>query len=484
MCRWLEEAGADYLHISAGGGFPHPRNPAGEFPAAQVVKTYDTILSSGKYTFRNYLTFRTPPLAKVFGWWWTRPHRNGEVEGINLADARAVKQVVSIPVVVTGGFQTASVIARAIERGDCDGVTIARPLVANPDLVRYFEQGLDRAPRPCTYCNKCLFSFIEHPLACYEPAPLRLPRGDDGRGVCGSTTRPPSVPHRAAERRRLPAAALPQPGEQEPHLPVEHRRAPGRLRRRRHPDADQLGAEVRPRRRRRHRLFLDRGRRAREDRPRLRRHRERRARSLLARARGARARARLPLHRPARARGAAARRADGRLRQGPLLHEQARPAARLRGRARDARRHRGDQALVRRRRAAGARGRAGRRRDPRRQRLHLHAVPLIGDQRPRGRVRRLAREPRPLPAGDGRRDPRARSATTSTSRSRSRPPSTRTPSCPGSARATRSRTPSRSATGSRRRAPTRSTSRRAAPSPTPRTRRASSPSRTWCAHTT
>jgi 2,4-dienoyl-CoA reductase (NADPH2) len=170
MCRWLEEAGVDYLHVSAGGGFPHPRNPAGEFPAAQVVKTYDTILSSGRHTFRNYLTFRTPPLARVFGWWWTRPHRDGEVEGINLADSRAVKQVVSVPVLVTGGFQTASVIARAIERGDCDGVTIARPLVANPDLVRHFEAGLDRAPRPCTYCNKCLFSFIEHPLACYEPA--------------------------------------------------------------------------------------------------------------------------------------------------------------------------------------------------------------------------------------------------------------------------------------------------------------------------
>jgi 2,4-dienoyl-CoA reductase (NADPH2) len=60
------------------------------------------------------------------------------------------------------------VIAGAIERGDCDGVTVARPLVANPDLVQLFEQGHDAPPRPCTYCNKCLFNFIENPLGCYE----------------------------------------------------------------------------------------------------------------------------------------------------------------------------------------------------------------------------------------------------------------------------------------------------------------------------
>jgi 2,4-dienoyl-CoA reductase-like NADH-dependent reductase (Old Yellow Enzyme family) len=81
-----------------------------------------------------------------------------------------VKQAVSIPVLCTGGFQTASVISAAIERGDCDAVTIARPLVANPDLVRLFEQGHDAPPRPCTYCNRCLFNFVENPLGCYEEA--------------------------------------------------------------------------------------------------------------------------------------------------------------------------------------------------------------------------------------------------------------------------------------------------------------------------
>ena len=31
-----------------------------------------------------------------------------------------------------------------------------------------FAEGLDRAPRPCTYSNKCLVNFVENPLGCYD----------------------------------------------------------------------------------------------------------------------------------------------------------------------------------------------------------------------------------------------------------------------------------------------------------------------------
>jgi 2,4-dienoyl-CoA reductase (NADPH2) len=40
--------------------------------------------------------------------------------------------------------------------------------VANNDLVQMFAAGLDRAPKPCTYCNKCLVNVLENPLGCYE----------------------------------------------------------------------------------------------------------------------------------------------------------------------------------------------------------------------------------------------------------------------------------------------------------------------------
>ena len=166
VAKWLEEAGVDAIHVSRGSTFPHPDNPAGTFSAKDVVQTYDTMLSSGTKTFRNYVLFRTWPIYKVFEW---RASRTVEqLEAASLDDARRIKQAVSVPVIVTGGFQRAPLIREAIEGGSCDAVAIARGLIANNDLVRMFADGLDEAPRPCTYCNKCLYAVLESPLGCYD----------------------------------------------------------------------------------------------------------------------------------------------------------------------------------------------------------------------------------------------------------------------------------------------------------------------------
>jgi 2,4-dienoyl-CoA reductase (NADPH2) len=170
VCRWVEEAGADAIVVSTGSMFPHPRNPAGGLPVDIADETYDTMLSSGLYTFRNYLLARYRLGRPIFRWLWNRTVRDVQVEGISLGDAREIKRAVSIPVLCTGGFQTASVIRNAISSGACDAVTIARPLIANPDLPKQFAAGVDRPERPCTYCNKCLVNVIENPLGCYEPA--------------------------------------------------------------------------------------------------------------------------------------------------------------------------------------------------------------------------------------------------------------------------------------------------------------------------
>ena len=176
VCQWLVEAGVDAIHVSTGAFFPHPCNPAGsDLPVEELVKTYDTMISSGDLGFRNYVLFRTAPDIARHQWQSTVPAPE-KIEGLNLPEARRIKAAVNVPVICTGGFQTASVIAAAIERGDCDAVSAARPLIANNDLVEIFRRGQDRADRPCTYCNRCLMNVVENPLGCYEES--RYPSRD------------------------------------------------------------------------------------------------------------------------------------------------------------------------------------------------------------------------------------------------------------------------------------------------------------------
>ncbi|NEO65010.1 MAG: NADH:flavin oxidoreductase [Moorea sp. SIO4G2] len=201
ICKWVEEAGADALHISTGSLFPHPLNPPGEFPQDEASRWYEIMLGSGIYTFRNYLLFRYRFLFPLFLFLWNRVYRKDRTQpiigkdvqdkalddsfrefvssqtmqelldkyqGISISDAREIKKHVNIPVICTGGFQQASYIREAISEGFCDAVSIARPLVANNDLVQQFQQGKDLPDRPCTYCNRCLFNALQNPLGCYD----------------------------------------------------------------------------------------------------------------------------------------------------------------------------------------------------------------------------------------------------------------------------------------------------------------------------
>jgi 2,4-dienoyl-CoA reductase (NADPH2) len=177
VCRWLVEDGVDALHVSTGNMFPHPRNPMGDFPPDEAVRWYDSMLSSGTHTHRNYAFFRYRPLRPLFRKLWRRTQEpSARIEGANAPAAHAIRDAVrqlndKIPILCTGGFQTGARICEVLERGDCDAVSIARPLIANNDLVRYFERG-EEVPRNkrCTYCNRCLLNVLENPLGCYELA--------------------------------------------------------------------------------------------------------------------------------------------------------------------------------------------------------------------------------------------------------------------------------------------------------------------------
>jgi len=168
VAKWCETAGADALHVSSGSLFPHPLNPPGDFDFETIATTYDAMISSGASCFRNFLLFRYRLLRPIFKLLWFRMKRGLPIEGVSLDECRAIKAAVKIPVINTGGYQSADFIRRAIESEACDGVAIARSLVANNDLARQWRAGRDLPERPCTYCNKCLLNAPKNPMGCYE----------------------------------------------------------------------------------------------------------------------------------------------------------------------------------------------------------------------------------------------------------------------------------------------------------------------------
>jgi 2,4-dienoyl-CoA reductase (NADPH2) len=168
ICKMVESAGADALHVSIGSIFPHPQLPSGGFPADEANQTYGVMVASGTRGLFNYVMFHYPLLRPVFLYFWNRTKKNRPVEGVCAEEARQVRASVGIPVITTGGYQDGRLIRKVISEGYCDGVSIARPLIANNDLPMILAQGNDLPARPCTFCNRCLLNAIANPLGCYD----------------------------------------------------------------------------------------------------------------------------------------------------------------------------------------------------------------------------------------------------------------------------------------------------------------------------
>jgi len=119
--RWLENAGADYISASGGIGITQHR--------------------------------MNPPM---------------EVErGSLLPFARALKQVVSIPVIGVGRLDRPGIFREAISSEHAELAAVARALVADPEYVAKTLEGRDKDIRPCVACNFCLMRLQSgEPLRC------------------------------------------------------------------------------------------------------------------------------------------------------------------------------------------------------------------------------------------------------------------------------------------------------------------------------
>lgn len=161
IARVLEDHGIDAVEISVGhyeSGFPTIRGNFNRF--------FHTLLYEGvgqEYPRGKQLSLRLlrSVLAALSNRLW--PHS----QGYNLGYAEQFKRALKIPVICVGGFSEPEAMAEAIDRGQCDAVSIARAMIADPYLVRHIRRQ-ERGPE-CQFCSACLAHIGSRALDCFHP---------------------------------------------------------------------------------------------------------------------------------------------------------------------------------------------------------------------------------------------------------------------------------------------------------------------------
>jgi 2,4-dienoyl-CoA reductase (NADPH2) len=157
----LKKLGVDFLHIDLGFGFINPKgSPSCGYPIEGIrIFANATRHLGAKAWIRAAAVNVAPRWLLGIGW------KYDEVPDASFA--RRFRDAVKLPVIANGGFQRRSDIERALQ-DDCDLVAIARPLLANPDLMEQFEKGLDTPENACTFCSQCCTRTAVLPLGCYD----------------------------------------------------------------------------------------------------------------------------------------------------------------------------------------------------------------------------------------------------------------------------------------------------------------------------
>ncbi|MBW1899231.1 MAG: NADH:flavin oxidoreductase, partial [Deltaproteobacteria bacterium] len=85
--------------------------------------------------------------------------------------AEALKKNISVPLVLVGGLRTPHVMEKIISEGVADFVSMSRPLIREPGLIKRWKDGaLEKAK--CISCNMCALHVFKRPLRCYADNPL------------------------------------------------------------------------------------------------------------------------------------------------------------------------------------------------------------------------------------------------------------------------------------------------------------------------
>ena len=97
-------------------------------------------------------------------WWWNHPPMYQE-KGLFRPYCKMVKEVVDVPVICAGRMDNPDMALEALEKGECDIVSLGRPLLADPDYVNKLRAGRMAQVRPCISCQEgCMGRVQEYSM--------------------------------------------------------------------------------------------------------------------------------------------------------------------------------------------------------------------------------------------------------------------------------------------------------------------------------
>ncbi len=161
----LKALGIDYLHIDKGYGFPNPKGNPGTFPIREMKMFYNSnrhlsIKAWWRAAIFNAIPdFILHPIGNI-GW--------GYVPAVSADEAKKFKEVTGLPVISNGGYQDRDIMEQTLKEGKADMLAMARPLLANVNLLQQFKQGRNTPANPCSHCNRCIVRTANFPLGCYD----------------------------------------------------------------------------------------------------------------------------------------------------------------------------------------------------------------------------------------------------------------------------------------------------------------------------
>ena len=149
--RLMAEIGIDALEVSCGSPIYALLNMCrGEAPSKEMAAGF-------------------PLPLKPFVWlYFKRMEGKYDLEeGYNLEAARMIKpEIGNIPLLLVGGLRRVPHMEEIVKKGYADGISMSRPFIREPALVRRIREGKTEAAG-CVSCNRC-FAEIAHnrPVRC------------------------------------------------------------------------------------------------------------------------------------------------------------------------------------------------------------------------------------------------------------------------------------------------------------------------------